>query len=211
MFIAFEDSLQRGGPCPCSWDTKGCACFEAREDEEMFNLHSLMRLAARGSIGAHVAAQDVRDAALAQSAALFRTDDWDERGMWRQSMPHVLHVIRIEDGGTDRGGDECKLECWGSRCLIVERQSGTLLSCWRTCRRSHEDAGEGSPTSTGISARVCRGKWSLWPGEGGGRAAASFKSPRNNQPPPFHPLPIFPSSFILRPWLSRPPLEHRDG
>ena len=82
-------------------------------------MHSLVHLAARVWVRQEIDGEKLRQAAVAHLAAVFQSDDWDDRERWRQYMPHVLRVIR-DGGGTGEWGGECRLGYWAGRCLYVE-------------------------------------------------------------------------------------------
>ncbi|KAH6699445.1 hypothetical protein EV126DRAFT_423838, partial [Verticillium dahliae] len=53
----------------------------------------------------------------------FSTDEWEERGKWRQLLPHVLRVIGFNQKQDDWIEKEVHLRCWAGRCLLFEGRS----------------------------------------------------------------------------------------
>ncbi|CAG2001638.1 unnamed protein product, partial [Fusarium graminearum] len=96
----------------------GYSFLSKREDGEMFDMHSLVHLATRRWNEDGSGGEGIQPLALARIAEAFPTDDWENREVWRQYLPHALRLLTSMDG--DESEDVCKLGYWVGRCLYVD-------------------------------------------------------------------------------------------
>jgi tetratricopeptide (TPR) repeat protein len=96
----------------------GYKFLDRRGSDEVFDMHSLVHLA----IGSWVAKNDSvkmqSQAAIARLEEVFPTDDWENRDIWRQYLPHAIKLLRCAD---DKWGEElCGLGYSVGRCLVID-------------------------------------------------------------------------------------------
>jgi tetratricopeptide (TPR) repeat protein len=80
----------------------------------LFDTHNLVHLATHIWLEHQATANSFRQMAVAHLAQDFFLEDWDNRDLWRQYLPHALKVLRTASN-FDR--DVCKLGCRVGRCL----------------------------------------------------------------------------------------------
>jgi tetratricopeptide (TPR) repeat protein len=98
----------------------GYSFFSQREDGDMFDMHSLAHLAIRRWNKDEGHEEEIRQTTLARIAEAFPDDDWENREVWRQYLPHALRLLDDADGVESE--DACKLGYRVSRCLHVDGQ-----------------------------------------------------------------------------------------
>ncbi|KAG7407996.1 Kinesin light chain 1 [Fusarium oxysporum f. sp. raphani] len=96
----------------------GYSFLSQREDGDMFDMHSLVHLATRRWNEDEDREEGIQQLALARIAEAFPTDDWENREVWRQHLPHALRVLTSMN--SDGSKDACKLGYWVGRCLHVD-------------------------------------------------------------------------------------------
>ncbi|RYC79044.1 hypothetical protein BFJ63_vAg18079, partial [Fusarium oxysporum f. sp. narcissi] len=96
----------------------GYSFLSQREDGDIFDMHSLVHLATRRWNENEGREKGIRHMALARIAETFPTDDWENREVWRQHLPHALRLLTSMDSGGSE--DACKLGYWVGRCLKVD-------------------------------------------------------------------------------------------
>ncbi|KAM0309970.1 hypothetical protein ACHAPQ_012532, partial [Fusarium lateritium] len=99
----------------------GYSFLSQREDGDMFDMHSLVHLATRRWNEDEDREEGIQQLALARIAEAFPTDDWENREVWRQHLPHALRVLTSMD--CDGSEDACELGYWVGRCLHVDGRS----------------------------------------------------------------------------------------
>ncbi|RYC93765.1 hypothetical protein BFJ63_vAg3403 [Fusarium oxysporum f. sp. narcissi] len=106
----------------------GYSFLSKREDGETFDMHSLVHLATQRWNQDDGLEKGICQMAVAHIAEAFPCDDWDEREVWRQYMPHALRLLTSVDGAhTD---DRWVLGYKVSQCLLIDgraRQAVLIL------------------------------------------------------------------------------------
>ncbi|KAL8369253.1 hypothetical protein RB599_010536 [Gaeumannomyces hyphopodioides] len=99
----------------------GYAFLGKRGDGGIFDMHSLVHLAIREWVKGKGDMEKTMEDALAQLAAVFPSDKWENRERWRQYMPHALKMFQAD--GAARGGESeamNRLRFWAGRCLQMD-------------------------------------------------------------------------------------------
>ncbi|KAF7553716.1 hypothetical protein G7Z17_g3467 [Cylindrodendrum hubeiense] len=94
------------------------AFLSRREDGETLDMHSLVQFATRIWVKREYGVESTLDEAAMHLAAVFPSDDWDNREVWRQYMPHAIRVLRA--GRVEETEEMCDLGYWVGRCLQVD-------------------------------------------------------------------------------------------
>ncbi|KAL8383280.1 hypothetical protein RB595_006844 [Gaeumannomyces hyphopodioides] len=125
----------------------GYAFLVKRGDGAMFDMHSLVHLATQEWVRGKGDKEKTMEDALAQLAAVFPSDKWENRELWRQYMPHALKILQADEAA--RGGESeamNKLRYWAGRCLRRDgriREAVDLLehvvAARRTLSEEHPD------------------------------------------------------------------------
>ena len=76
----------------------GYAFVVRRGDEEMYDLHRLVHLATRVWIRKNGHATETAVRAVLHVAATFPANEYDNRDLWREYLPHALKVLESNDG-----------------------------------------------------------------------------------------------------------------
>ncbi|KAF4339541.1 kinesin light chain [Fusarium beomiforme] len=76
----------------------GYSFLSKREDGDTFDMHSLVHLAIEIWNKEEGRKKEVRDMAFAHIAQVFPIDDWENRELWQQYMPHALRLLTNMDG-----------------------------------------------------------------------------------------------------------------
>jgi hypothetical protein len=96
----------------------GYRFLDRRESSEIFDIHSLVHLATRSWVAENESGKEQRQAAIARLRQIFPTDDWENREVWRQYLPHAIKLLRCpEDSWND---ERRELGYWVGRCLHVD-------------------------------------------------------------------------------------------
>ncbi|EWG55509.1 hypothetical protein FVEG_17534 [Fusarium verticillioides 7600] len=99
----------------------GYSFLSKREDGETFDMHSLVHLAIKRWNEEEGLEAGTRQMTFAHIAETFPYDDWEDRELWRQYMPHALRLLTSADGAniSHRGrlGDKV------GRCLLIDGQT----------------------------------------------------------------------------------------
>ncbi|KAM0542036.1 hypothetical protein ACHAO7_010158 [Fusarium culmorum] len=111
--LGTEQSMTRAIGILC-----GYSFLSQREDGDMFDMHSLVHLATRRWNEEEGRGERIQQLTLTHIAETFPTDDWENREVWRQYLPHALRLLRSMD--SDESEDACKLGYWVGRCLHVD-------------------------------------------------------------------------------------------
>ncbi|KAL8364651.1 hypothetical protein RB595_003774 [Gaeumannomyces hyphopodioides] len=99
----------------------GYAFLIKRGDGGIFDMHSLVHLATQEWVKGKGDTEKTMEDALAQLAAVFPRDKWENRERWRQYMPHALKMLQAD--GTARGGESeamNRLRLWAGLCLQMD-------------------------------------------------------------------------------------------
>ncbi|EXL39960.1 hypothetical protein FOCG_17462 [Fusarium oxysporum f. sp. radicis-lycopersici 26381] len=96
----------------------GYRFLDRRGSSKVFDMHSLVHLAIRSWVMENESEGEQSQAAIARLEEVFPTDDWENRDLWRQYLPHAIKLLRCpEDGWND---ELCELGYWVGRCLHVD-------------------------------------------------------------------------------------------
>ncbi|KAF9775391.1 hypothetical protein IL306_006502 [Fusarium sp. DS 682] len=96
----------------------GYRFLDRRGSSEAFDMHSLVHLAIRSWVAENDSQEGQSQAAIARLEEVFPTDDWENRDVWRQYLPHAIKLLRCTDD--DWSEELCKLGYWVGRCLCVD-------------------------------------------------------------------------------------------
>ncbi|RKL51940.1 hypothetical protein BFJ70_g654 [Fusarium oxysporum] len=94
----------------------GYSFLTKREDGETFDMHSLVHLATQR--WNEDEGLETRLMAFKHIAKVFRTNDWENREIWRQYIPHALRLLTNTDDGVSK--DRCELGYWVGGCLFAD-------------------------------------------------------------------------------------------
>ncbi|KAK2669578.1 Nucleoside phosphorylase domain [Fusarium oxysporum f. sp. vasinfectum] len=94
----------------------GYSFLTKREDGETFDMHSLVHLATQR--WNEDDGLEIRLMAFKHIAKVFPTNDWENREIWRQYMPHALRLLTNTDDGDTK--DRCVLGYWVGGCLLAD-------------------------------------------------------------------------------------------
>ncbi|KAK2685484.1 hypothetical protein QWA68_016227 [Fusarium oxysporum] len=96
----------------------GYRFLNRRGSSEVFDMHSLVHLAIRSWVAENDSEKEQNQAAIAHLSKIFPTDEWENRDVWRQYLPHAIKLFRCPE---DDWSDElCELGFWAGRCLHVD-------------------------------------------------------------------------------------------
>ncbi|KAH7162472.1 acyl transferase/acyl hydrolase/lysophospholipase [Dactylonectria estremocensis] len=107
----------------------GYGFLSQRDDDEIYDMHSLVHLATQAWSEDQDDADKSRQEALAHLTDVFPTDEWENRELWRQYLPHSLRALEMR-GGIDSKG--CDLGYWVGRCLF---EDGRILEAVRLLKQ----------------------------------------------------------------------------
>ncbi|KAK2666255.1 Tetratricopeptide repeat [Fusarium oxysporum f. sp. vasinfectum] len=96
----------------------GYRFLDRRGSSKVFDMHSLVHLATRSWVAENDSEKEQNQAAIARMGKVFPTDDWENRDVWRQFLPHAIKLLRCTEG--DWSKELCKLGYWVGRCLLVD-------------------------------------------------------------------------------------------
>ncbi|TGJ86578.1 hypothetical protein E0Z10_g2205 [Xylaria hypoxylon] len=97
----------------------GYAFLDIREGSDTYDMHSLVHLATRTWVNTEGYEKTAIADAVAHLSNVFPTDDWENRHVWRQYLPHALRALQ-EDG--IRSEESTELCFWVGRCLNRDGQ-----------------------------------------------------------------------------------------
>jgi tetratricopeptide (TPR) repeat protein len=117
---------------------RGYAFMVRRGDEEVFDMHSLVHLATRIWIQREGRVTQTMEKAARHLAAIFPSDDYVNRSLWREYLPHALRVLY----GDERVDIEerYKLDFRAGKCLLEDGRIKEAVRCFEECyrwRKSH--------------------------------------------------------------------------
>ncbi|GKU08156.1 unnamed protein product, partial [Fusarium langsethiae] len=98
----------------------GYRFLDRRGSSEVFDMHSLVHLATRSWVAENDSEKEQSQAAIARLSGVFPTDEWENRDVWRQYLPHAITLLRCPKD--DRSEELCELGYWAGRCLLVDGQ-----------------------------------------------------------------------------------------
>ncbi|KAH7464015.1 hypothetical protein FOMA001_g17799 [Fusarium oxysporum f. sp. matthiolae] len=104
----------------------GHGFLSQRGREPTFDMHRLVHLATRRWNEKQGLGRKMQRTTLARIADVFPTDDWENRDLWRQYLPHALRLL--ETAGSVENEDLCNLGFWAGRCLLVDGRTREAVS-----------------------------------------------------------------------------------
>ncbi|KAH6662247.1 P-loop containing nucleoside triphosphate hydrolase protein [Halenospora varia] len=117
---------------------RGYAFVVKRANDEMFDMHSLVHLATRIWIQRAGFGLQTMEAATRHLATVFPSDDYVNRSLWREYLPHAFKVLFGDDRVDIK--ERYELGYWTGRCLLVDGRIKEAIKCLRECyswRKSH--------------------------------------------------------------------------
>ncbi|KAK1762400.1 hypothetical protein QBC33DRAFT_623724 [Phialemonium atrogriseum] len=110
--------------------------FVARRDDEMLDMHSLVHLATRIWVREGLGVQ-VAEKAIRHLEAVFPSDDYENRSVWREYLPHALRILQGNE--VDDLEEKYNLCFWAGRCLRVDGRIKEAVKCLDICYRWRMD------------------------------------------------------------------------
>ncbi|EWY79241.1 hypothetical protein FOYG_17582 [Fusarium oxysporum NRRL 32931] len=96
----------------------GYRFLDRRGSSEVFDMHSLVHLATRSWVAENDSEKAQRQAAIVRLSEIFPADEWENRDIWRQYLPHAVKLLRCPQ---DDWSEELReLGYWAGRCLRVD-------------------------------------------------------------------------------------------
>ncbi|RKK91207.1 hypothetical protein BFJ68_g16260 [Fusarium oxysporum] len=96
----------------------GYGFLNRRGVSEVFDMHSLVHLATRSWVAENDSKKEQSQAAIARMKEVFPTDEWENRDLWRQYLPHAIKLLSTSKD--DWSEEPCELGYWAGRCLLVD-------------------------------------------------------------------------------------------
>ncbi|KAI1750700.1 acyl transferase/acyl hydrolase/lysophospholipase [Xylaria castorea] len=97
----------------------GYAFLDVQEGGETYDMHSLVHLATRTWIKTQGYTEKAMVDVVTHLDAVFPTDDWENRYVWRQYLPHALRVLHEDGWRSEKSTD---LGYWVGGCLYEDGQ-----------------------------------------------------------------------------------------
>jgi hypothetical protein len=92
--------------------------LDRRGSSEVFDMHSLVHLATRSWVAENGSEKEQSQAVITHMEDVFPTDEWENRDVWRQYLPHAIKLLRCTED--DWSEELCELGYWAGRCLPVD-------------------------------------------------------------------------------------------
>ncbi|KAL8366598.1 hypothetical protein RB595_010452 [Gaeumannomyces hyphopodioides] len=96
----------------------GYAFLTRRAGSQVFDMHSLVHLATRIWIQRENRTATAYGKAIRHIAEIFPDDDYANRSLWREYLPHVFKALQSSEGANSK--DKSNLCFWVGRCLRVD-------------------------------------------------------------------------------------------
>ncbi|KAG7402599.1 Nephrocystin-3 [Fusarium oxysporum f. sp. rapae] len=104
----------------------GHGFLSRREGEAIFNMHNLVHLATRIWNKNEGREREMQQKTLARVAEIFPTNDWINRDLWRQYLPHALRLLGAAGCMENKGGRELGLLV--GQCLLEDGRTTEAVS-----------------------------------------------------------------------------------
>ncbi|EXL39052.1 hypothetical protein FOCG_18327 [Fusarium oxysporum f. sp. radicis-lycopersici 26381] len=104
----------------------GHGFLSQRGREATFDMHSLVHLATRRWNENEGRDREVRQRTLSRVAEVFPTNDWENRDLWRQYLPHAVRLLGAARYMENEGG--CELGLSVGQCLLVDGRTVEAVS-----------------------------------------------------------------------------------
>ncbi|KAI1165515.1 acyl transferase/acyl hydrolase/lysophospholipase [Nemania serpens] len=95
----------------------GYAFLDVRDGGSAYDMHRLVHLATRAWVKKEGEEATTKADALAHLSDIFPTDDWDNRYVWRQYLPHALRLLQES---SDTSEESTYLGYWVGCCLAED-------------------------------------------------------------------------------------------
>ncbi|RYC79478.1 hypothetical protein BFJ63_vAg17637, partial [Fusarium oxysporum f. sp. narcissi] len=105
---------------------RGYKFLDKRGSSEVFDMHNLVHLAIRSWVAANESEKEQSQAAIARLSEVFPTDEWENRDLWRQYLPHALRLLRTVCSVENK--DSLTLGFWVGRCLLIDGRAREAVS-----------------------------------------------------------------------------------
>ncbi|EXA29857.1 hypothetical protein FOVG_18692 [Fusarium oxysporum f. sp. pisi HDV247] len=96
----------------------GYRFLDRRGSSKVFDMHSLVHLVTKTWVAENESEKEQSQAAIARLEEVFPTDEWENRDLWRQYLPHAIKLLGCAED--DWSKELCKLGYWAGRCLLVD-------------------------------------------------------------------------------------------
>ncbi|RYC79958.1 hypothetical protein BFJ63_vAg17156 [Fusarium oxysporum f. sp. narcissi] len=96
----------------------GYRFLDRRGSSKVFDMHSLVHMAIRSWVAENDLEKEQSQAAIARLSKVFPTNDWENRDVWRQYLPHAIKLLRCTE--EDWSEELCELGYRAGRCLLVD-------------------------------------------------------------------------------------------
>ncbi|KAK2469738.1 hypothetical protein H9L39_18553 [Fusarium oxysporum f. sp. albedinis] len=96
----------------------GYGFLNRRGVSEVFDMHSLVHLATRSWVAENDSKKEQSQAAIARMKEVFPTDEWENRDLWRQYLPHAIKLLSTSKD--DWSEEPCELGYWAGQCLLLD-------------------------------------------------------------------------------------------
>ncbi|KAH7201431.1 hypothetical protein DER44DRAFT_812204 [Fusarium oxysporum] len=105
----------------------GYRFLDRRGSSKVFDMHSLVHLA-------------TREATIARLREIFPTDDWENREVWRQYLPHATKLLRCPE--YDWSKELCELGYWVEAVELLEHSHPSRLASQHALAGVYEANGQ---------------------------------------------------------------------
>ncbi|KAI0186289.1 hypothetical protein EV127DRAFT_439439 [Xylaria flabelliformis] len=95
----------------------GYAFLDVRGDGQTYDMHSLVHLATRTWVKTQGSEEKIAADAITHLDAVFPDNEWENRYVWRQYLPHALRALHEDNWRSEKSTD---LGSWVGRCLYVD-------------------------------------------------------------------------------------------
>jgi len=119
------------------------AFLSRRQESGVYDMHSLVHLATQIWVQKHGLMEEAMVKAMRHVSQVFPINDYGNRNLWREYMPHALRLVQ--------GGRGCKIEeryilyyCIG-RCLQVDGRIREAVDCFERCCFWRENLAKENP------------------------------------------------------------------
>ncbi|KAL6408358.1 hypothetical protein AUP68_08215 [Ilyonectria robusta] len=96
--------------------------FLTERGNKVFDMHSLVHLMTRRWVETHRVGASLHKAVVHLSK-IFPTDDWENRRLWQQYLPHALRVLQDNEGSEGYTYEYYRLCVMVGNCLLVDGSS----------------------------------------------------------------------------------------
>ncbi|KAK0705593.1 P-loop containing nucleoside triphosphate hydrolase protein [Lasiosphaeris hirsuta] len=109
------------------------AFLSKRGESKMYDMHSLVHMATRIWVSKRGLAIQEAGKAIRHVAKVFPSDDYENRSLWREYMPHSIRMLQGPEGRDVE--ERYNLSYWTGRCLRVDGRIKESVWCLEQCQR----------------------------------------------------------------------------